>query len=328
MTDSRPYYFRIRARVIGPKQLPEMQRLAQRAQINNRTAVSRDGTNWESASQFPEIFQQATASPPPLSPASREPTTAATAQPEPEVEVLATEWYFARNGQQHPEPVTINTLLSYIEAGTLTSKDLVFREGWSAWQPVRSVPELHPVSIETQFVKTPAPTPGAFGTSATATIGGEYASFFPRVGATLLDGLFLSCFTVMLFFLCVLLFAIIGNMTPVPADSSAVAAEVMVATLGPALLGIWLVGANLVGVAYYTVLDSSRKQGTWGKQIVGLKVVTLDGQRLSTKRALARCLCRYVASLLPLGIGFLMAAFTEKKQALHELMAGCLTVNQ
>ena len=76
---------------------------------------------------------------------------------------------------------------------------------------------------------------------------------------------------------------------------------------------------------YFTVMESSPWQGTVGKMLLGLRVTDLDGQRISLARANARAFGK-VLSGISLGIGYLMAGFTEKKQALHDHVAGTLVV--
>jgi uncharacterized RDD family membrane protein YckC len=66
---------------------------------------------------------------------------------------------------------------------------------------------------------------------------------------------------------------------------------------------------------YSTVLESSKQQATWGKRAVGILVSDLDGHRISFTYALVRSLLQYT------GIGYLLAAFTQRKQALHDLVA-------
>ncbi len=88
---------------------------------------------------------------------------------------------------------------------------------------------------------------------------------------------------------------------------------------------------NLIGMVvqgiYSITLDCSAKQGTWGKQIVGLKVTDMEGRRISVGRATGRFFARYL-SACTCGIGFLMPLFTEKKQTLHDLICGTLVVNK
>ncbi len=315
MNATRVYYIRIRGRVIGPKELPDMQRLAKRAQLNSRTPVSEDGLSWLTAGDFPEIFTSAAAAAPPE---QQQPADEATA-----VAAVAEEWHFAVNGQQHPNPVSLATLQSYVQAGTLGGGDLVYRAGWDNWRAVSSVPELS-VTIQSTVSGSRSQTENTATQPAGPFV---IAEFMPRVGATLLDGLFLGGINLISCCCAFSPIVFLGGAAGFTAENPAQAGEVIGATLGPFAYICTLLLSTIVGCLYYIVLDSSRKQGTWGKQIVGLKVVDLQGGRLTIGRATGRCFGRYVTLLIPFFIGFLMALFTEKKQTLHELMAGCLTVN-
>ncbi len=77
------------------------------------------------------------------------------------------------------------------------------------------------------------------------------------------------------------------------------------------------------GWLYEALLTSSSLQATLGKLIVGLRVTDLQGQRISFERATGRHFAKYLSAFI-LGIGFLMIAFTEKKQGLHDMLAGTL----
>ena len=83
----------------------------------------------------------------------------------------------------------------------------------------------------------------------------------------------------------------------------------------------------VIFMLYFSLFESSRKQGSIGKQLCGLAVTTLDGQRISFGRALARCFSKWVSSIV-LFIGFLMVAFTAKKQGLHDMMVSTLVVKR
>lgn len=76
---------------------------------------------------------------------------------------------------------------------------------------------------------------------------------------------------------------------------------------------------------YFAFLESTSHSATLGKVAVGLKVVTAQGQRLSFGRATARYLCKYVSGAM-LGGGFIMAAFTDRKRGLHDMIAGTVVV--
>ena len=80
-------------------------------------------------------------------------------------------------------------------------------------------------------------------------------------------------------------------------------------------------------VLYFCIMESSGAQGTLGKLILGIKVTDLAGQRISFGKALGRNLAKLLSSMI-LSIGYLMAAFTERKQALHDIVAGCLVVSK
>jgi uncharacterized RDD family membrane protein YckC len=78
---------------------------------------------------------------------------------------------------------------------------------------------------------------------------------------------------------------------------------------------------------YYTAFESSRWQASPGKRMLGLYVTDLRGQRLTLGRAAARAFGKLISESTFL-IGFLMAAFTQRKQALHDLIAGCLVLKR
>ena len=78
---------------------------------------------------------------------------------------------------------------------------------------------------------------------------------------------------------------------------------------------------------YYTTMESSASQATVGKIAMGLKVIDEDGQKISFARANGRFFGK-ILSALPLNIGFLMIGFTQKKQGLHDVLAGTYVVDQ
>jgi uncharacterized RDD family membrane protein YckC len=78
---------------------------------------------------------------------------------------------------------------------------------------------------------------------------------------------------------------------------------------------------------YYALLESSVWQATLGKKALGLEVTDLVGVRITFGRATGRYFARYI-SFFTLGIGYLMAGFTEKKQALHDMIAGTLVIRK
>jgi uncharacterized RDD family membrane protein YckC len=72
---------------------------------------------------------------------------------------------------------------------------------------------------------------------------------------------------------------------------------------------------------YEALLTSSSWQATVGKKILGLKVTDEVGNRISFGRASGRYFAKILSSML-LFIGYIMAAFTDRKRALHDMLAG------
>ena len=85
------------------------------------------------------------------------------------------------------------------------------------------------------------------------------------------------------------------------------------------LLGI------VIAWLYWTVFESSGWQATPGKRMLGLRVTDLDGSRIGFGRANARYWSKILSALI-LFIGFLMVAFTRRKQGLHDLIASTLVL--
>jgi uncharacterized RDD family membrane protein YckC len=86
-----------------------------------------------------------------------------------------------------------------------------------------------------------------------------------------------------------------------------------------------VVMAGLVCV-YYTIFEASVWQATPGKRMLRLYVADLNGKRITYGRALARSLARQLSGIF--FIGFVLAGFTEKKQALHDILASTLVLRR
>jgi len=76
---------------------------------------------------------------------------------------------------------------------------------------------------------------------------------------------------------------------------------------------------------YFALFEGSSRQATPGKMLLGIKVTDLEGRRISYARATGRYWAK-VISFLTLGIGFIMAGFTKRKQALHDMIASTLVM--
>ncbi len=89
--------------------------------------------------------------------------------------------------------------------------------------------------------------------------------------------------------------------------------------------------AYLVPIAiqatYYAWFHASERQATLGKRAIGIKVTGMDGARISFARGVGRYFA-FLLSGFTIGIGYVLAAFTERKQALHDMIASTYVVDQ
>src|SRR5258708_31158475 len=73
---------------------------------------------------------------------------------------------------------------------------------------------------------------------------------------------------------------------------------------------------------YHALMESSEWQATLGKKALGLVVTDMAGQRVSFARSTGRHFGKIITNMVPLFIGYIMAGFNAKKQALHDILAG------
>lgn len=78
---------------------------------------------------------------------------------------------------------------------------------------------------------------------------------------------------------------------------------------------------------YWTLMESSARQATLGKRVMGIKVVDMEGRRISFGKAAVRALVKGLLSNI-FAVGYLITLFTKNSQALHDLIAECLVVKQ
>ena len=90
---------------------------------------------------------------------------------------------------------------------------------------------------------------------------------------------------------------------------------------GAGVLGFCL--GLILGWLYSAIMESSAKQATLGKIAMGLVVTDKRGNRLTFGRATARYFAKWLSGII-LMIGYIIAAFTEKKEALHDMIAGTI----
>jgi uncharacterized RDD family membrane protein YckC len=97
--------------------------------------------------------------------------------------------------------------------------------------------------------------------------------------------------------------------------------------IASATMGVGFVLSLVVPWLYEAFMLSSEWQATVGKRAMSIAVTGIDGGRISFARATGRHFAKWI-SFCTLGIGFIMVAFTAKKQALHDMIAETLVVNK
>lgn len=144
----------------------------------------------------------------------------------------------------------------------------------------------------------------------------EYAGFWRRFVALVIDSILLAIGGALVGGVIGAIIGIFLGVSGIDAGTIKVVSGVVGNVIGMILN--WL---------YFTLLESSSKQATLGKMALGIIVTDLDGNRISVGKANGRYWGKIVSAVLVL-IGFIMAGFTRKKQALHDIMAGTLVVKK
>lgn len=219
-------------------------------------------------------------------------------------------WHYSHDGTQQG-PVTEDEIKGMISAGSVKPSDLVWCDGMAGWEPVSSVAELMPAANTNEVAAHAAPVAAAsmsaYVEDSTLSQAVVYSGFWRRVAASLIDSVILS-----------VVGFILGMVLGVAMVSGGTDDTEVVELTGN-VVGLFL------GWLYYALMESSSKQATIGKMVMGIKVTDLEGNQISFARASGRHFGKIISSLI-LAIGYLMMLWTEKKQTLHDKMAGCLVV--
>jgi len=174
-----------------------------------------------------------------------------------------------------------------------------------------SVAQIGPVSVTPSLPTAEIPSPP----EASALPQLIYAGFWLRAIAYLLDTILVS-----------LVFGFIGSFYPAvflkvpdaPITSLASLPQLTPTAFVLTIAGVWL---------YYTAFEASSWQATPGKRALRLRVTDMSGRPLTFGRAAARNAAKLISNLTFL-IGYLIAGFTPRKQALHDMLASCLVLRR
>jgi uncharacterized RDD family membrane protein YckC len=185
---------------------------------------------------------------------------------------------------------------------------------------VPALPSLSPVDPN-QYAPIVAPSYGVVEYSGVA-----YAGFWLRCVAFLIDGA-ISCFLFLI--LLIPLFILTGAGSALSRIGSGEdLSDDVAAFVGVGFFLGFLVMTVGVRWLYYALSESSSWQGTLGKKMLNLTVTDLNGQPISFGRASGRYFSKFITNLIPLAIGYILAGFTEKKQAIHDMIASCLVLRK
>jgi uncharacterized RDD family membrane protein YckC len=274
------------------------------------------------------------------------------------------EWYYLRDGKTMG-PVPEGSIRAWLESGFLQPDDLLWRAGMKQWLPLAMLAEFGgPGEPEATDRPEPeswrqsgddldrgdAPTAGGEtgaepSTGATTIAGGQhsaetgadprntasagagfdrrgasswgppadwsespvvYASIWARAGAAAVD-------------LMLLVAAVLVIFRP---DLPTTGNIEDMAKLNPAITPVFMA----LGWLYFALLEGSALQASLGKLAFGLRVADLDGHRLLLGRALMRGLLKVVLMEITASLSFLPAAFTARRQALHDIISGTIVL--
>jgi len=223
-----------------------------------------------------------------------------------------------------------------LSRGEITLDSLAFVEGLAQWTPLREVlakidaanpapvaaaPPVATMPIGTGFgptgpVSAGGPLPVGTGYSYAVTMQPPehlvYAGFWLRFAAILIDGLILLPLAIISFG-----FNFASNAAT---DNSVKIAIVLVSM-------VYSIFCVVVQWLYFALQESSRAQATLGKRLLGIQVTDRAGNRVGFGRASGRYFGKIISALI-LYIGFMMAGWTHRKQALHDMMADTLVVRK
>ncbi len=143
----------------------------------------------------------------------------------------------------------------------------------------------------------------------------RHAGFWKRLVAHLIDELILDIFGLVMILFIGGMFGM--SLSFIGANEEIIGLGVIVLVLFFGVVPHWL---------YYTLLESSSRRGTLGKMLLGIEVTDFYGRQISFLRSNVRYWCKYISGAI-LFAGYILAGFTENKQALHDFIASTLVEN-
>jgi uncharacterized RDD family membrane protein YckC len=212
-------------------------------------------------------------------------------------------------------PFTRAEVAEKLQAGEYSLDSLAFVDGLTQWTPLRDVlarVDAAAAPLSAPLVAQPPLTPQAYSYAATMQPPSHlvYAGFWRRFAAIFIDGLILLPLVIVYVVLDVI--ALGSNDDNIKMG------------MGVFLLVYWLF-LIVAQWLYFTLQESGVHQATFGKRLLDIRVTDMRGQRVGFGRASGRYFGKILSGLI-LYIGFMMAGWTPRKQALHDMLADTLVV--
>lgn len=231
------------------------------------------------------------------------------------------QWYYVDRTHERQGPVPADALALAFRQGKVGPDSLVWRDGLAQWAPLGEhlaelgldapQPPLPPPGDDRAAAGAPAPVGPAIGPDEVVDAG-----FLRRFAAFLIDTLVVSGVFYAIYLVAVVVLALLV----------AGGGDLDEPTLVAGVLALSLLYVPL-SLGYFALMEASPWQATLGKRALGIKVVDAQGRRLGFGHAAGRWLASAL-SYLTLYLGFAMAGFTVRRQALHDLVAGTFVVDQ
>ena len=257
-------------------------------------------------------------------------------------------WYYADASNTRQGPVEPSALSRLREQGQVTWDTLVWREGMADWRPMREfAAELPaaappaaaddgpaplapdgaataPASGGAQPASPYAPPTASVDMPVHAVHGGEvvYAGFWKRFAALTID----STIVGMAYYAVMFAVLLAGGLGGALSGQVDLQSGDLPPGFAVAMVVAYLTYPVISGL-YYVLLESSSQQATLGKLAVGIKVTDARGERLGRAHALGRWVSHLVC-YVTFYIGYLVVAFTERRQGLHDMVASTLVVDR
>jgi uncharacterized RDD family membrane protein YckC len=215
-------------------------------------------------------------------------------------------WY-VQGPAQADGPFTGYVLKDMITRREISADTNIAELGANEWQRLGDVPVFAAL--------LPPPLPD--GQSAAAG-GVEYAGFWIRLLAYIIDVIVLELFSCAIGAVLGIVMATAGMFSKVPTATGADSLPHGFVVL------FWIVGFALT-IGYNVYFNSGTWQATPGKRLLGLHIVTLTGEPVSPWLAFGRWLA-YLLDGLTLYVGFMMIGWTREKTGLHDIICGTRVV--